>query len=195
VTATPKAWDITQSLLWQCISSDPGCLRFVVDVLLVNRHKAHRALSIDLGSSAINALIHSSAPVGHGSEVLWCIWAAMVLKLAVSLSSQEAISQMDDALVAAASMIAKDRQVFSAEFESTLWSSWFVEDAFDQEHWLFVYEAMRQGWMTSEDQPSGAASVRTAGDLRWITGAEAAWRRASRITAPMIGTRHSIPIQ
>lgn len=150
VVVTPKAWGLVQNLLWQCIALDPGCVRFVVDVLLINKHKANLSPDTSVGTEAINSLIFSSATVGHGSEVVWSIWAALVLGLSITPSSQAAISLMDDANVAAASMIAKERKVLSPSFESPLWSSWFVKDCFDQEHWLFVYEALRRGWLPKE---------------------------------------------
>lgn len=149
VMSTPAAWNLAQRLLWQCIAVDPGCLRFVVDVLLINKANG---LSIDLtvGSAAINSLIQSSAPVDHGSEVVWSIWAAMVLNLPITLESQTAISLMDDALVACAATVARERKLFDAGFESPLWTSWIVEDCFNQEHWLFVYEALKHGWHPAE---------------------------------------------
>jgi hypothetical protein len=144
-----KSWTLAQSLLWQCILIDPGSLRLVVDVLIVNKHSGNK-IDLDIGSIAINSLIQSSASVGHGSEVLWSIWAAMVIGLDISLESQLVISTMDDCLVACAATIAKERNVFSPTFESSLWASWIVEDAFNQDHWIFVYEALRRGWYESE---------------------------------------------
>jgi len=149
VLVTERSWSLAQSLLWQCISVDPGCLRFVVDVLLVNRNGG-RDVDLDIGSVAINSLIQSSAPVGHGSEVLWSIWAAMVIGLPISPESQEAVALMDDCLVACAATIAQERAVFASTFTSPLWASWVVEDAFNQDHWMFVYEALRRGWYAGE---------------------------------------------
>lgn len=165
VTVAPKAWELAQSLLWQCVATDPGCIRFVVDVLLLNKIKAGLVLDISVGSTAINALIQSSSVVGHGSEVVWSIWSAMVLGLKISASSQSAIALMDDAFVAAASMMAKERHVLDAGFDSPLWSSWLEPECFKQETWLFVYEALRHGWLPQAETTAKLDSVPEANFL------------------------------
>lgn len=150
VQISPKIWELAQQLLWQCITVDPGCLRFVTDVLLGNRLTSAYTIDVDLGSTAINSLIESSAPVGHGSEVVWSIWAAMLLNLTIELRSQELIAKMDDAIVAVAAMIAKDQATLSSAFDSKLWRSWLVTDSFKDEYWLFAYECAKRGWFTRE---------------------------------------------
>jgi hypothetical protein len=158
VKITNKSWDLAQSLLWQCVAIDPGCMRFVVDVLLINMLTGSHAVDAAVGAQAVNALIQASAAVGHGSEVLWSIWAALVLKLPVSLASQAAIANMEDALVATAAFVARDHTLFDPAFDSPLWKSWFVEDCFEQEYWLFVYEALYRGWCPGEVAASNIAT-------------------------------------
>jgi hypothetical protein len=149
VVVSERSWSLAQSLLWQCISIDPGCLRFVVDVLLVNKNIG-REIDIEVASVAVNSLIQTSAPVGHGSEVVWSIWAAMLIGLQVDLESQEAVAAMDDCLVACIATVACERRVFAGTFTSPLWASWIVNDSFNQDHWMFVYEALRRGWYANE---------------------------------------------
>ena len=158
VVSAPAAWGIGQSLLWQCISADPGCLRFVVDVLLINKAFGND-IDIDIATEAINSLIKTSCPVGHGSEVLWSIWSALILNIPVDIASQEAIAGMDDCFVACAAQIAKERGLFATSFESSLWASWLVEEAFTQDRWLFAYEALLRGWY-----PSAVAAAKIGSD-------------------------------
>ncbi|WP_218511398.1 RNA-directed DNA polymerase [Variovorax sp. dw_308] len=165
VTVSKKSWGLVQKLLWQCIALDPGSLRFVVDVLLINKQTGGFGLDLIVGTNAINALIQTSASVGHGSEVVWSIWAAMILGLSIHTESQTAIADMDDAVVACASMIAKDKNFFDASLNSMLWKSWLVEDCFEQEHWLFVYEALRRGWFPHEVAASKIAASPNANFL------------------------------
>ncbi|MHC9061190.1 RNA-directed DNA polymerase [Nitrospira sp. CMX1] len=153
VTATAKCWSIAQILLWQSVALDPGCLRFVTDVLLLHKHRASREPNSDIARTAVEALIVSSAPVGHGSEILWSIWTALQLGLTLSADAQRAIAGMDDAFVAVAAMVTKERKVFAEDFTSPLWESWLVEDCFHQfhqDHWLLGYEANRRGWFTEK---------------------------------------------
>jgi Reverse transcriptase (RNA-dependent DNA polymerase) len=165
VHVTPKTWPLVQELLWQCISSDPGCIRFVIDVLLINKHSHSNEPDCAVASIAVNALILSSASVGHGSEVLWAIWSAMVLDIKISMKSQQVIALVDDAFVAIAALIAKDKGIFNDDFDSPLWASWVVNEAFDQDHWIFVYEAYFQGWFSNEVK---AAKLKTVLTLKFF---------------------------
>lgn len=168
VTATEKCWPIAQTLLWQCIALDPGCLRFVTDVLLLHKHRASRVPDVSVAKKAIESLILSSAPVGHGSEILWSIWASLQLGINLSKSAQQAIAGVDDSFVAVAAMVAQEKKVFASDFASPLWESWLVEDCFKQEHWLFGYEANRQGWL---GQKVRAAKLRQEPSVKALTEA------------------------
>ena len=157
VTATNKCWPIAQALLWQCIALDPGCQRFVIDVLLLHKHRASRVPDIDVAKTAVESLVLSSAPVGHGSEVLWSIWGALQLGFGLSPNAQHSIGKMDDAFVAVAAMLSKQHKVFAAEFESPLWASWLAEGCFAEDHWLFAYEAYGRGWYPNSVQAAKLA--------------------------------------
>lgn len=150
-----KTWQLAQSLLWQCITLDPGCLRFVIDVLWTNTHIG-TSLSLDeaMAVVALDSLISTSAPVGHGSEVVWSLWAAMLFNLDLSTTSWGTITEMDDSFVAIAACVANERSPFAEALISPLWSSWLEEGCFDQGHWLFAYEAYRNGWL--ENAAAGA---------------------------------------
>jgi hypothetical protein len=149
-TSTAKNWPLGQALLWQCVALDPGCMRFVVDILLVHRHGTSLTLDSSIGERTLNELIQTSAIVGHGSEVVWCIWATIVLNLSLSNESQSAIAVINDPIVAVAAMKARDLAIIDATFEPTLWSSWFLDDCFEEENWLFVYEATVRHWFPKE---------------------------------------------
>ncbi len=151
----PQVWELAQQLLWQSITADPGCLRFVVDVLLGNKIRSAYTIDTSLGSTAINFLIETSAPVGHGSEVVWSIWVSMLLNLRIEPRSQDLIAAMDDAIVAVAAMIAREQTALPPTFDSALWRSWLVNDAFKDEYWIFAYECAKRGWFTGEVASAG----------------------------------------
>lgn len=155
-----KTWQLAQSLLWQCITLDPGCLRFVIDVLWTNTHIG-TSLSLDeaMAVVALDSLISTSALVGHGSEVVWSLWAAMLFNLDLSTTSWGTITEMDDSFVAVAACVANQRTPFAEALISPLWSSWLEEGCFDQGHWLFAYEAYRNGWL--ENAAAGRSSIRS----------------------------------
>ncbi len=148
VKISGKTWQLAQSLLWQCIALDPGCLRFVIEVLWTNTHLG-TGLSLDesMAVDALDSLILSSAPVSHGSEVVWSLWAAMLFNFTLSTTSWDAITKMDDSFVAVAACVSNQRNLLATALASPLWVSWLEEGCFDQGHWLFAYEAYRNGWL------------------------------------------------
>lgn len=148
VPVKKECWDLIQGLLWQCVGGDPGCLRFVIDALLFNTQQ-NAPLEVDkpLAQVALDALIARSAPIGHGSEVLWSIWGGLLLGLELSNESAMAISSMEDSFVAVAASLALERGVIRHLATGKVWEHWFEPGCFVNPHWLFVYEASRQGWL------------------------------------------------
>lgn len=158
VTVAPASWELVQRLLWQCITLDAGCIRFVVDMLASQKIMGGQTVSTPLAAAAIDSVISSSAAAGHASEVVWSIWAAMYLAFQISPENQAAIEDMDDAFVAGAAMFAaQTTPVFSQAILSPLWKSWLQPDCFYEDHWLFVYEALYRGWFPTELATSGLA--------------------------------------
>jgi hypothetical protein len=145
-----SCWNLAQDLLWQCIALDAGCLRFVIDILWISS-KADDPLALDTkrAACALDALISASGLVGHGSEVVWSIWASMLFDLTLPTDAWNQIVQMDDDFVAIAAHAATQKRLPGAHAESPLWKSWLVEGCFTGPHWLFAYEAHRRGWMKS----------------------------------------------
>lgn len=189
VRPSNACWDLAQRLLWQCVTVDPGCIRHVVDIIAINRLLAHKVPDGHIAASAIDSVIQSSAPAGHASEVVWSIWAAMYIGFAIGQRSQDAISEMDDALVASAAMFAQATpQVFSQPFDSPLWKSWLQQDCFLQEHWLFAYEASRRGWFPAEiaasqiSQDAHAAFLQGVGVTFIVDNAHTAYVPTKAIT-------------
>ena len=191
IFVSKKAWVVVQHLLWQCIALDSGCLRFVVDALLANHYVAKHIIDTDLVIQALDSLIEISAPVEHGSEVLWSIWAASVLEVGFSAKSQALIAQMDDACVASASMLGIGK-AFDEDFQSPLWESWLVEECFLQEHWIFAYEALHRNWCGAKvkaskiDKDSVAAFLNAQG-ISFLNPDSVAAYKPSKIMIPVWG--------
>ncbi|MBE7368020.1 RNA-directed DNA polymerase [Ramlibacter sp. HM2] len=130
VRPTAKAWDAAQRLLWQCVTIDPGSIRYVVDVLAINRLVGLKVPDPLIATAAVDSVIRTSAAAGHSSEVVWSIWAAMYIGFPIGVDSQSAITGMDDALVASAAMMASTTTTaFSQPFDPALWKSWFQKIA------------------------------------------------------------------
>ena len=169
VRPSDACWDLAQRLVWQCVSLDPGCIRHVVDFIAANRRLEGKVSDPDVAVAAVDSGIQSSATVGHASEVVWAIWAAMYVGFPIGQKSQDAIAEMDDDLVASIAMFAAEtKAVFSQPFVSRRWRSWLQQDCFLGEHWLFAYEAYRRDWFPEEVSASQISKDRHAAFLRSI---------------------------
>ena len=149
VQVQKRQWEMVQSLLWQTLVSDPGCLRFIIDYVWILTHR-NSELAIDqtMAAAAISSLVESSAAVGHGSEVAWSMWAASLFSLQLSDDAWNAAHQMDDSFVAVATLTAAEK--LGIEMHSSKWAGWLEEGCFEESQWLFVYEAFRRGWCNDQ---------------------------------------------
>jgi hypothetical protein len=147
-----NSWILFQQLLWQCVSLDPGCIRFAIDVIInIASKDATLEMDKDIAQIAINSLIIASAPIGHGNEIVWSIWAALLFDVQLSDDAKNAIEDMDDPFVAIIAMIADTHGIFSGGVTSSRWADWFDdEDAFFGANWPFIYEAYRNNWFVEK---------------------------------------------
>ena len=149
VAVPQKLWPLVQSLLWQTLASDVGCLRFIIDYVWIQVHaNSELILDKEMACEAISALITDSAPVGHGSEVAWSMWAAILFSLRLTDDAWNAASSMDDSFVAVSSMQAATH--LGHPLNSAKWCAWLEEGCFREDQWLFAYEAFRNGWCTDQ---------------------------------------------
>ncbi len=156
-----RNWDIAQHLLWQSAMSDPGVIKYVIDILLFNITPALGLKQIDLNLAArvLNDIIVQSSNASHHSEVFWALLSFTLLGINVPQSSIDCIFQTNDDFVAILACLAQELELIDPALESDLWKSWIVQDAFYSEHWLFVYEAYFNGWYTTEVNNSSIDTI------------------------------------
>lgn len=140
------AWPTAQSLLWQTLAIDPGTMRFVLDVILRNKSDDHE-IDSDLARRALNHMIVTSAPAGHGSEVAWALWAFLVIESTPSANAWAKVLKTADDIVAITASAAVDIGNWTLDRRSDTWERWLVPGCFQDEHWLFSYEACRRKWV------------------------------------------------
>ncbi len=138
-------WTTVQSLLWQTLISDPGCLRFIIDYIWIQtRRNPDLLIDTAMAAEAIGSLVEASAPVGHGSEVAWGMWATALFSLQLSDKAWNAAIGMDDSFVAVAALATAEK--LGIQKHSEKWCGWLLEGCFLEDQWLFAYEALKNGW-------------------------------------------------
>jgi hypothetical protein len=142
-------WNLAQDLMSQAVITDTGSMHQYVRALV--------KLSVDKGLhpdperlfDCLSRIILHHAPRGHGSEVAWALWACMVFDVKLSEQCGQAISQIDDDVVALLALELESRGGFLSPLDKTRWQIWMNKDQLRDEHWLLAYEALVRRWLPS----------------------------------------------
>lgn len=141
-------WDIVQDFLFQCVMVEPGTFLFVLERLM----DAHQdGLKIDHSrlQEVMNFQIIQHSPAGHGSEVAWALWAVIFWSLTLSKEAADAVSKMEDSVVALLALDAEQRRLVPSGLSRLLWQSFMTQQDLYDRQWLLAYEANVKGWLAS----------------------------------------------
>lgn len=136
---------LVQDLVLQTALSEPATLRFSLELLI--RHRA-AGLPIEHAkvATALNSLVTVHAPLGHGSEVIWALWAAIALDIPLAAQAAQALVGAADPFVGVVACDALQRGVLTGP---DLWKSLrrrMLLKALTTEDWVLAYEGDCKGW-------------------------------------------------
>lgn len=97
-------------------------------------------------SMVINTIIEDHAPLGHHSEVVWCLWICKELKLTLSEHNIDLISEMQSSVCALILMDLDRLRLLRKSPKTSFWKNQENETALFSEQWLLSYEAGIRGW-------------------------------------------------
>lgn len=141
------AANLSQRLSLQAACVDSGTLQFTLRSFWDHR-AAGRDLDLRAMKRALDFIIQRHAPLGHSSEVAWCIWAADVFSVKLSADSAGCIGKMPDDVVALTALDGIQKGVFDTPPDIQSWTDIIDNSCMKEEHWLLIYEAIGQGWLT-----------------------------------------------
>jgi hypothetical protein len=135
-----------QSMLCNMGVVEPGSIREVVQALLYLRTNAAFLLDAQVLREALNAVIRTSAPLGHHYEAAWALWAAMQFAV---LLDQETIAALGSAENSVVAILACDAHAkgFAPNLNMSRWEPRMNLKDLRGEEWLLSYEANVQGWI------------------------------------------------
>jgi hypothetical protein len=141
-------WPLCQDLLLQCVIVEPNTLDAVLNQLVRYRDSGF-SLNLDHVSEVLNMVMGKDAPLGHGSEVAWALWASIVLGASVSDDSVKKVASMNDSIVAILMLHAKAKGLVSPSTDFSHFQSYMSTDELRGDQWLLAYEANTKGWLPS----------------------------------------------
>jgi hypothetical protein len=140
-------WLLFQSLLSQCCLIEPGSLKFVVEQLA--RYDSTYDIEKSIFEECFNDLIIFHAPLGHGSEVAWSVWATILLELPIHTEAANAVSVMEDPVVAVLALDAQSKGFTPVGYTFDHFATHMTTEDLYGDHWLLAYEANIKGWLPS----------------------------------------------
>lgn len=141
-------WSLLESLLLQSVTIESSTLRDALSIFQNNQIKNY-PIDLDSLEKNLNLQILQHAPLGHSSEVAWTIWSIMVFKLFIYEEASQAISSMEDSIVAILALDAQQRGRISERLITEKWKQFLIEDELYGNQWLFSYEANQQGFLSA----------------------------------------------
>lgn len=156
-------WSILQSLELQGMAVEPGIIREVLSELVT-----YDALGYPLNRGTIGdtlaLIVTRHAPLAHGSEVAWALWAHIQLDIPLDASELRAVEAMDDPVVALLALDAAQRGLTPHPPASAVWNNMMTVGELTDSGWLLAYEAALKGWLPSGHlaQDADFAAMRNA---------------------------------
>lgn len=142
-------------------------------------------MSLDtvLLTDTLEKIVLRHGPIGHGSELAWCLWIACALDLPVRETMEETVLNSDDPLVPILALDALARGLFSANFDTSKWRKKMRTEELWGPNWLLAYESAVQGWLPSATRKDHISSDPAFEFLR-ANGVNFYNRRASSLNIP-----------
>lgn len=148
ITIEKSNWTLYEHLLLQCIMSDPSIIDYALGEFLAYQ-SIHYKLDLSHIKDVISTLIKVHAPINHGSEVAWSLWAHIALNIPISQAAAKAASKMNDSVVAVLLLDANSKNLIQPPINFSHYQSFMTKDDLYGEQWLFSYEANVKNWLSS----------------------------------------------
>lgn len=145
-----EAWAIFEAHVCHVALAYPNTLQTVAR-LLSTYFRIGYPLSKARIERLVNSVIEDHAPLGHHSEVVWCLWMCKDLGLSLSAPNIDLVSQMRSSVCALLLLDLYEAGKLAKAPDTTHWKSSESKEALHGELWLLAYEAGVRGWAGFSD--------------------------------------------
>ncbi|MBC8726110.1 RNA-directed DNA polymerase [Paraburkholderia sp. 31.1] len=145
VIVRKQNWDRFEAHVCQVAMGYPNTLQTVARLFSTYKSVGYSIGKIRL-SRFINAVIEDHAPLGHHSEVAWCLWMAKDLDLTVSDANVDVISEMHSSVCALILLDLHSMGKLGRTPKTAYWKVHEKSTALYDDMWLLSYEAGVRGW-------------------------------------------------
>ncbi len=142
---TVSDWELLQNIVCQCALSEPGAMESVVTLLQANSELP----LTDAIDKLISNTIDHHAPLSHGSEVAWALWASVWFKRSIPETVARKLEGNRDPVVAVLTLHAKELNLIDGDFSVASWATSMSANSLYGPQWLLAYEADIRSWLPS----------------------------------------------
>lgn len=144
----PQNWPLYQALLLKSAIAEPSVLPIITRIF-VAYSKTSYSLDFDRISETISQIIIYHSKFSHGYELSWSLWLAKTLGISLTKEVAEAISNVEDSLVALVALDMLFSGFIPSDLDTSTWEALMIQEELYSEHWLLAYEAFVKGWLPS----------------------------------------------
>lgn len=160
----PANWEMLIGLLLQAAHADSSAWANVVEIL-DGAYKKGMPIPKPVVERAANATMLRHAPCGHSSEVAWCLWLVLRLRMGIYKEVVAVLGLGDDRVAALLVLDAEVAGLLQGTLDKTKWQGRMTTQDLKSDQWLLAYEAFKLGWLAS---PSGTDHVAVDVEFNWL---------------------------
>ena len=148
VLITQLNWELYESLILNSMIAEPSVIPIVLEIFLAYRNMGYN-LNLKKIEKTINNNIGYYSKLGFGYEISWSLWLAKSLNIKISRTTAKELSLIEDPFARLTALDLRSNGLISAGLNVSNWNINLTHDQLYQEHWIFAYEALKKGWLTS----------------------------------------------
>ena len=145
VLIKPENWDAFEANLCHTAISHPNTLQTIAQIFATYKHHGYRLNSQRI-QRTLQALIHDHSPLGHHSELAWCLWMCKELDIPLEASSVDLLATVQSSVCALLLLDLSAQAKLPKTPKETIWRSIDTSTGLREELWLLCYEAGFRGW-------------------------------------------------
>ncbi|MBP2443800.1 RNA-directed DNA polymerase [Rhizobium leguminosarum] len=139
-----SGWKTIQSLLINAYRRNSTLISLVVEIFIL-RQIEHADVDLSNLKDFLDHRLPALARANRTGEIIWLLFLAVRLEVAISVSAANSLLPIDNAMVGLLVAFAKSRTLIHGQFDLTSWNASHTPDGLKGPMWLYAYQTAFQG--------------------------------------------------
>lgn len=146
IIVSRSAWPVLEDLLLHTLFIESKTIRYVFNIIF-NYAKAGYPISKSKLDDFLNEFILVHKNRGQPFEIAWACWLAKQLEIKLNRTTSKILSSQNNSLVALSALDLQRSKLLDTRLDTSNWRALCTVGNLYSEHWLLIYEAVKQGWL------------------------------------------------